>query len=59
MLLFSDGADTASWLGAELIQAGKRTDVVVYPVGVRQRVDVFLSPTHKLASPLAAGTRST
>ena len=36
MLLFSDGADTSSWLRAEdVIEAAKRTDVVVYPVGVR------------------------
>lgn len=41
LLLFSDGADTSSWLGAsEVIEAAKRTDVVVYPVGIRQVVNV-------------------
>jgi Ca-activated chloride channel family protein len=37
VLLFSDGADTSSWLpAAKVIEAAKRTDVVVYPVGFRQ-----------------------
>lgn len=35
MLLFSDGADTSSWLGVtRVIETAKRTDVVVYPVGL-------------------------
>jgi VWFA-related protein len=37
VLLFSDGADTSSWLtAAKVIEAAKRTDVVVYPVGFRR-----------------------
>jgi VWFA-related protein len=36
MLLFSDGRDTASWLTARtVLEAARRTDVVVYPVTVR------------------------
>ena len=36
LLLFSDGVDTASWLPARrVIDAARRTDVVVYPVSVR------------------------
>lgn len=35
MVLFSDGADTSSWLtAAKVIETARRTDVVVYPVGV-------------------------
>ncbi len=33
LLLFSDGIDTASWLSAsELLDAARRSDVVIYPV---------------------------
>jgi VWFA-related protein len=36
MLLFSDGRDTASWLPARtVLEAARRTDVIVYPVTVR------------------------
>ncbi len=36
MLLFSDGMDTASWLPASrVLDAARRTDVVIYPVSVR------------------------
>jgi VWFA-related protein len=36
MLLFSDGRDTASWLTARtVLDAARRTDVVMYPVTVR------------------------
>jgi VWFA-related protein len=36
MLLFSDGRDTASWLTARtVLEAARRTDVIVYPVTVR------------------------
>jgi VWFA-related protein len=36
LLLFTDGRDTASWLPADrVIEAARRTDVVVYPVAVR------------------------
>jgi VWFA-related protein len=36
MLLFSDGRDTASWLTARtVLDAARRTDVVMYPVAVR------------------------
>ena len=35
MLLFSDGRDTASWLTARtVLEAARRTDVIVYPVTV-------------------------
>jgi len=36
LLLFSDGVDTASWLTArKVVDAARRTDVVIYPVSVR------------------------
>ena len=36
LLLFTDGIDTASWLTARrVLDAARRTDVVVYPVSVR------------------------
>jgi VWFA-related protein len=36
LLLFSDGADTSSWLPASrVLEAAKHTDVVVYPVALR------------------------
>lgn len=36
MLLFSDGFDTASWLRAQtVIEAARRTDVVIYPVTIK------------------------
>lgn len=38
VLLFSDGADTSSWLRtAPVIEAAKRTDAVVYAVGIAER----------------------
>lgn len=46
MLLFSDGADTSSWLAAtKVIDTAKRTDVVVYPVGIREQMPVRLRGT--------------
>jgi VWFA-related protein len=37
LLLFSDGIDTASWLSArEVIDAARASDVVIYPVTIRQ-----------------------
>jgi VWFA-related protein len=45
MLLFSDGADTSSWLTpARVIETARRTDVVVYPVGVRSQVVLLTAP---------------
>ncbi len=39
MLLFSDGRDTASWFSARaVLEAARRTDVVVYPVTLENRV---------------------
>jgi VWFA-related protein len=39
MLLFSDGRDTASWFPARaVLDAARRTDVVVYPVTLEARV---------------------
>jgi VWFA-related protein len=36
LLLFTDGRDTSSWLSArKLIEAARRTDVVIYPVTLR------------------------
>jgi len=36
LLLFTDGVDTASWLTARrVLDAARRTDVVIYPVSVR------------------------
>lgn len=41
LLLFSDGADTSSWLTpARVLEAARRTDVVVYPVGIREEAIV-------------------
>src|SRR4051812_28314212 len=42
VLIFSDGADTASWLRAtDVIDAAKRTDSVVYTVALAERRPVF------------------
>jgi VWFA-related protein len=41
VLVFSDGNDTSSWLTTpKVMEAAKRTDAVVYAVGIRQRVEV-------------------
>jgi VWFA-related protein len=41
LLVFSDGGDTASWLtAANVIDVAKRTDAVVYAVGVRQQTSI-------------------
>ncbi len=41
MLLFSDGADTSSWLTPDkVLDTAKRTDVVVYPVGLREGTSI-------------------
>jgi VWFA-related protein len=37
VLVFSDGGDTSSWLTSpKVVEAAKRTDAVVYAIGVRQ-----------------------
>jgi Ca-activated chloride channel homolog len=42
VLIFSDGADTASWLHASaVIEAAKRTDAVVYAVAVTEQRYVY------------------
>jgi VWFA-related protein len=42
VLLLSDGRDTSSWLTArKLVQAARRTDVVLYPVTVREARPLF------------------
>jgi len=42
VLIFSDGADTSSWLRAtDVIDAAKRTDSVVYTVALAERRPVF------------------
>lgn len=53
VLIFSDGADTSSWLTApQVIEAAKRTDAVVYAVAVtRERTVTRLS----IALPSGAG----
>jgi Ca-activated chloride channel family protein len=39
LLVFSDGRDTASWLtAAKVLDATRRTDVVIYPVTLRAAV---------------------
>jgi Ca-activated chloride channel family protein len=46
LLLFSDGADTSSWLpAARVIEAAKRTDVVVYPVALPDRIVTTMTMT--------------
>jgi VWFA-related protein len=40
-LFFSDGEDSGSWLSAtKVIEAAKRTDVVIYPVNIRRTVEL-------------------
>jgi VWFA-related protein len=49
MLLFSDGRDTASWLSAKaVLDAARRTDVVVYPVTLQIRL---AGPAVNLSTP--------
>ncbi len=51
MLLFSDGADTSSWLTPDkVLDTAKRTDVVVYPVGLREGTSIGAT-----AGPLTRG----
>jgi VWFA-related protein len=46
LLLFSDGADTSSWLPAsKVLEAAKRTDVVVYPVALAERPQTVITGT--------------
>jgi len=53
MLLFSDGKDTASWLSAsKVIDAARRTDVVVYIVAARSAVALQPPWTRSLSSRL-------
>jgi Ca-activated chloride channel family protein len=42
VLIFSDGADTASWLGSSaVIEAAKRTDAVVYAVAIAEQRSAY------------------
>jgi Ca-activated chloride channel homolog len=42
VLIFSDGADTASWLhAASVIEAAKRTDAVVYAIAIAEQRSVY------------------
>jgi len=42
VLIFSDGADTASWLGSSaVIEAAKRTDAVVYAVAIAEQRNAY------------------
>jgi VWFA-related protein len=42
-MVFSDGLDTASWLPAErVLDSGRRSDVVVYPIATRGARPEFL-----------------
>jgi VWFA-related protein len=41
VLVFSDGQDTSSWLTApRVLEAARRTDAVVYAIGIRQQTSV-------------------
>ena len=53
MLLLSDGKDTSSWLPArKVVDAARRTDVVVYPVTVRTpRLAVRVGRQFEVADP--------
>jgi VWFA-related protein len=43
LMVFSDGLDTASWLPAErVLDSGRRSDVVVYPIATRGARPDFL-----------------
>jgi len=55
VLIFSDGADTSSWLrAAPVIEAAKRTDAVVYAVAIADR-QVHVLMTTPMRSGLAMG----
>jgi len=55
VLIFSDGADTSSWLrAAPVIEAAKRTDAVVYAVAIADR-QVHVLMTTPTRSGLAMG----
>ena len=68
LLLFSDGRDTASWLTArKVIDAARRTDVVIYPVTARMVSQIEMkgrrmpdpmrqTPSHRLLAALAEDT---
>ena len=50
LLLFSDGEDTVSWLTAsQVLDAAKRSDVVVYPVKAREAIP--MEPIRIVPSP--------
>jgi Ca-activated chloride channel family protein len=54
LLIFSDGADTSSWLKAPaVLESARRTDAVVYGIGIA----VAQYSTTVLRSPNGAGTR--
>src|SRR5262245_45063012 len=62
LLVFSDGADTSSWLPASrVLEAAKRTDVVVYAIAFRQRTLFRMEPLSRssFASPDIAGNSGT
>ena len=50
LLLFSDGKDTASWLSAsKVLEAARRTDVVVYVVAARSEISLQQPWTRSLS----------
>jgi Ca-activated chloride channel family protein len=51
LLLFGDGLDTASWLSArKVLDAARRTDVVIYPIMVGQPAWLMLPRRGRLTS---------
>ncbi|HET7220744.1 MAG TPA: VWA domain-containing protein [Vicinamibacterales bacterium] len=60
LLVFSDGLDTASWLTAKkVLEASRRTDVVIYPITARRPVASLFSADGRVRlNPAAAQTAS-
>ena len=54
VLVFSDGNDTSSWLSAaKVLEAARRTDAVVYAIGIRQQATVrALMPDRQYGAPM-------
>jgi VWFA-related protein len=59
LLLFSDGIDTASWLTAQrVLEAARRTDVVIYPVTIKPGTPLTGDPSMS-PGPMRASQPST
>jgi VWFA-related protein len=49
LLFFSDARDTSSWLTArKLVEAARRSDVVIYPVTIRTPLPTVVSQGHRM-----------